>query len=255
MDHLQVVNPIGIAGGLAILWKRNLKVSSVRSSNFFIEVIINDEESGKKWHLINVYASCNDNVRRSQWDALVRYRHQTPGEWVMWGDFNDLLWEDEKQGGRRRDEWSLRAFRNFVSELGAIDLGYSGFPFTWTNRRFGDGMVRERLDRVLVSPGWRVWSNRAAVQHLFSVGSDHAALLLDTNPPGRHGHRPFRFDKRWVADPESREVVSKGWQIFTSGSRMYEVFQRVRSCRYELRKWSKAKGLTQGGRSWRLSKN
>lgn len=31
--------------------------------------------------------------------------------------------------------WTLRAFRDFVAELGAVDLGYTGYPFTWVNRR------------------------------------------------------------------------------------------------------------------------
>lgn len=137
--------------------------------------------------------------------------------------------------------WTLRAFREFVSDLGGIDLGYMGYPFTWVNRRTRDGLIKERLDRVLVSTAWRAWYDKERVQHLFSVGSDHAALLLDTDPPQSKRFRPFRFDCRWASDPESSEVVQKGWSGEVRGSKICTVFQRVKNCHHELRRWSKAK--------------
>ncbi|KAH7860287.1 hypothetical protein Vadar_011680 [Vaccinium darrowii] len=243
MDCSQVVDPIGIAGGLAVLWKHDLKVRFIRSSNFFIEVGITDDDTGVEWSLINLYASTNDGLRREQWRELAEYRQRNVGDWMIWGDFNDLLWEDEKVGCRRREEWSLCAFPNFVVEIGAVDLGYSGYPFTWANRKFGNGLIKERLDRVLVSPGWRIKYDRGLVQHLFSVGSDHAALLLDTSPPQNRGFCSFRFDSRWTSDPKSTEVVKKCWQDPVRGSKMYEVFHKVRGCRQEFRKWSKAKNF------------
>ncbi|KAF7143851.1 hypothetical protein RHSIM_Rhsim05G0174100 [Rhododendron simsii] len=243
MDNVLVVEPSGIAGGLAVLWKRGLNVSLVRRSSFFIEVLIKDDETNHEWHLINLYASSIDRVRNSQWEELLRYRQRSTGDWVLWGDFNDILWEDEKQGGRRREVWSLRSFRDFVSSLGVLDLGFQGYPFTWSNRRGRNGHIKERLDRVLVSPGWRSCYDRARVQHLFAVGSDHAALLLDTNPPRFTGHRQFRFDNRWTYDPESHETVRKCWQRLVQGSKMFTVFNKVRDTRRELRVWSKTKGF------------
>ncbi|KAG5525263.1 hypothetical protein RHGRI_031816 [Rhododendron griersonianum] len=243
MDNVLVVDPSGIAGGLAVLWKRGLNVSLVRRSSFFIEVLIKDDDTSHEWHLINLYANSIDRVRNSQWEELLRYRQQSSGDWVLWGDFNDILWVDEKQGSRRREVWSLRAFRDFVTSLGVMDLGFQGYPFTWSNRRGRDGHIKERLDRVLVLTGWKVRYDRARVQHLFAVGSDHAALLLDTNPPRFIGHRQFRFDNRWVSDLESFETVRRSWQHSTQGSKMFGVFNKVRNTRRELRVWSKAKGF------------
>ncbi|KAH7865079.1 hypothetical protein Vadar_001961 [Vaccinium darrowii] len=193
--------------GLVVYWKKELKVRFIRRSSFFIELLISDEATGLEWYLINLYASSNDITRKAQWEELLNYRQQCSGEWIIWGDFNDLLWPDEKQGGRRREVWSLRVFRQFVTELGAIDMGFSGYPFTWINRRYGDGLIKEWLDRVLVSPNWRLRYDRAVVRHLATVGSDHAALLLDTDPPVAKGLRQFHFDSRWCKDPDTYEVV------------------------------------------------
>ncbi|KAG5550632.1 hypothetical protein RHGRI_015544 [Rhododendron griersonianum] len=218
MDNVLVVEPTGIAWGLAVLWKRGLNVSLVRRSSFFIEVLIKDDDTNHEWHLINLYASSIDRVHNSQWEELLRYRQQSIGDWVLWGDFNDIL-------------------------LGVMDLGFQGYPFTCSNRRGGNEHIKERLDRVLVSPGWRSCYDRARVQHLFAVGSDHAALLLDTNPPRFTGHRQFRFDNRWTFDPESHETVQKCWERSVQGSKMFTVFNKVRDTRRELRVWSKTKGF------------
>lgn len=172
----------------------------------------------------------------------MRHRQQSSGVGFM-GRFHDIMWKMKSNGGRRREIWSLRAFRQFVIDIGAVDIGYSGYPFTWVNRRFGDGMIKEHLDRVLVSPEWRLKFDRAQVRHLFAVGSDHAAMLLDTNPPKFSGPRQFRFDSRWVDDSESYDIVRRGWQSVKRGSKMFEVFQKVKNCRNELRCWSKRKNF------------
>ncbi|KAF7152781.1 hypothetical protein RHSIM_Rhsim01G0119200 [Rhododendron simsii] len=241
--EVEIAEEMSQTGGLAILWKRGLNVNLVRRSNFFIEVLIKDEESNHECHLINLYASSIDSVRKSQWEDLQKYRQQSTEDWVLWGDFNDILWTDEKKGGRRREVWSLKVFRDFVASLGAVDLGFNGYPFTWSNRRGGDGQVKERLDRVLVAPGWRLKYDRARVQHLFAVRSNHAVLLLDTNPPKFTGYRQFLFDSRWANDPASYDTVCKGWQVTIQGSKMFEVFHKVRNTRKELRVWSKVKNF------------
>ncbi|KAG5524445.1 hypothetical protein RHGRI_031189 [Rhododendron griersonianum] len=132
MDNVLVVDPSGIAGGLAILWKRGLNVSLVRRSSFFIEVLLKDDETNHEWHLINLYASSIDSVRKSQWEDLLRYRQQSNGDWVLWGDFNDILWTDEKKGGRKREVWSLKVFRDFVERAIPVDREL------WTDGYFSD---------------------------------------------------------------------------------------------------------------------
>ncbi|KAH7840713.1 hypothetical protein Vadar_020566 [Vaccinium darrowii] len=234
MDCVKIEDPIGIAGGLAVLWKRDLNVRFICSNSFFIEIKIKDDDNDHVWRLINLYASSTDSVRKLQWEELIRYRQQSSKDWIILGDFNDVLWADEKQGGRNRAAWSLKAFRDFVTNLEAVDLGYSGYPFTWTNRRGGNGMVKERLDRVLASPSWSLQYDRAKVQNLFPVGSDHATLLVDTRPPKFTGHRQFRFDNRWVEDPSCHEVICRGWQGSSRGSNMFKVFDKVRNTRREL---------------------
>lgn len=56
-------------------------------------------------------------------------------EWLVMGDFNELLSHDEKLGGPITPEWQLRVFRETLTHNDLVDLGYIGYRFTWNSRR------------------------------------------------------------------------------------------------------------------------
>lgn len=68
------------------------------------------------------------------------------------GDLNDMLCQEEKFGGKSVTSKSNFYLRNFVFEVEAIDIRFSGYSYTFCNRRWGNANIRERIDRVLVSP-------------------------------------------------------------------------------------------------------
>lgn len=45
-----------------------------------------------------MYFSSVATERQSQWDFLIRYKPCLGEDWIMWGDMNDLLCEEEKLG-------------------------------------------------------------------------------------------------------------------------------------------------------------
>ena len=49
------------------------------------------------------------------------------------GDFNDIPSNDEKWGGRIRDDRSLPDFRNLINDNQLLDIGFEGKPWTWCN--------------------------------------------------------------------------------------------------------------------------
>lgn len=93
-------------------------------------------------------------VRREQWRIRTKKCTRGDNRWIIVGDLDDLLDHKEKLGGVYRDAWSFEVFRNFVNGIGAIDLGFMGYQFTWQNKKGGEGNVRERLDKVLVLGEW-----------------------------------------------------------------------------------------------------
>ncbi|KAK9902995.1 hypothetical protein M0R45_001338 [Rubus argutus] len=69
--------------------------------------------------------------------------------WLVGGDFNEILLDREKKGGRAKPLSQLLAFRYAIEACGLSEVRSVGSLFTWDNRRKGYESVKEKLDRVL----------------------------------------------------------------------------------------------------------
>jgi hypothetical protein len=72
------------------------------------------------------------------------------------GDFNEILFQHEKQGGAARPQQCMDMFREALEDCGLEDLGYTCDLFTWRNYHHNvDCYIRERLDRAVANTEWR----------------------------------------------------------------------------------------------------
>ncbi len=82
--------------------------------------------------------------------------------------------ESEKEEGNKGCSSTPNYLKELLFELEAIDLGFSRNQFTWWNKRWGRGAIRERLDQAISNPSWRLAFPNAIVLHL--------GLLILTTP-------------------------------------------------------------------------
>uniref|UniRef100_A0A2N9I911 Protein kinase domain-containing protein n=1 Tax=Fagus sylvatica TaxID=28930 RepID=A0A2N9I911_FAGSY len=120
----------------------------------------------------------------------------------------------EKSGGRVGSNSALNYLSSLMFELGAVDLGYAGAKFTWCNKRWGRGSIRERLDRGIANMEWRMEFPRATVLHLGAVNSDHCPLLIDTNPVDVRCPRTFCFEAMWAEDARCYDLRKWNKEVF-----------------------------------------
>lgn len=99
-------------------------------------------------------------------------------KFVYFGDLNDILSDSDKQGGNNRTPGKLLVGRNTLEMCGLMDLGYEGYPFTWTNGRKNEENIQVRLDRCLAKEGFINRFSPIQVSHLGRYGSDHAVIQL-----------------------------------------------------------------------------
>ena len=66
---------------------------------------------------------------------------------MVLGDFNEILFHHEKEGGRPREQRHLQAFSDALADCALSDMGYVGDKFTWPR-----GRIRKRLDRRSLMP-------------------------------------------------------------------------------------------------------
>lgn len=112
--------------------------------------------------------------------------------WMMFGNLNDIIDEPERFGGRNLTRKRL-FLKEFMQQVDAIDLGFSGRRYTWINKQQGSANIRLRLDRAVANSEWLHLFPKARVQHLLLEESDHVPLLISTNGEDKVYKRAFRF--------------------------------------------------------------
>jgi hypothetical protein len=69
------------------------------------------------------------------WDSPTAIGEDFVNPWLCIGDFNFFLDQSKKLGGKPVASSSHCPFRGFIDQLGLVDLGFVGNPFTWCNNR------------------------------------------------------------------------------------------------------------------------
>lgn len=63
------------------------------------------------------------------------FHQQANLPWLVAGDFSEILYSHEKEGGNLRPIKMMEDFQNVLADCGLEDLGYAGDIFTWRRGR------------------------------------------------------------------------------------------------------------------------
>jgi hypothetical protein len=103
------------------------------------------------WILSCVYGPLDKRDRQAFWDSFTSIGDNFDPSWLCIGDFNAVLFQANKLGGRLVAHFANASFKNFIDHFGMVDLGFAGNPYTWCNHRQGVATIKERLDRGLAT--------------------------------------------------------------------------------------------------------
>lgn len=97
---------------------------SLRSkSKLHIDVDIK-EASGRVWRFTGVYGKSQSNQKFRTWEMIRDLSTPTNGPWLCAGDFNEILYNHEKEGGRSRPQSCMDHFREALEACELQDLGF-----------------------------------------------------------------------------------------------------------------------------------
>ena len=92
----------GSSGGLAMLWKENVKLDVQTFSMSHIDAWVDGGSGVGWWHLMGFYVHPETGRRPESW-AKLKHLHTTSSlPWLVIGDFNELMGMSEKEGGSSR---------------------------------------------------------------------------------------------------------------------------------------------------------
>ncbi|KAK6144547.1 hypothetical protein DH2020_021367 [Rehmannia glutinosa] len=225
----------GRSGGLALLWHKDTSVSLRSYSDRYIDVDV--EILGRSFRFTGVYGEPNVSLRRHNWAHLRNLADSPDKPWLMGGDFNEVLTQDEFQSSNLRADWQMALFRDTLSHLGMFDLGFEGPKFTWNRIAISPSTQRARLDRAVCNTAWHDVFPWSRVNHYPSFFSDHAAIHIqirnkDPSTQRPRKKRPFRFEALWVRTSDCEEVIKNSWD-----SDVHSLLDNIKNCSIGLMNW------------------
>jgi hypothetical protein len=232
--------PSGTKGGLLLAWRHGVDLECFLTDVNKISAWCYSDPPNSPWILSCIYGPPYRKYDGCFWDSLSAMGDNYSAPWLCIGDFNKILDQSEKIGGRPFACSSCDPFREFINHHGLIDLGFTGNPFTWSNNRNGDRLIKERLDRGFASPDWINLFPSYSIRHLPSYSSDHNPIILDTATPSIFLPRPFRFEEFWTNDPSCKDVISSAWFPFVEGSPAFSLSKKLKATKVALKAWNKS---------------
>ena len=234
-----IVEPSGLAGGLTMMWKKELDIQCLWKSNRVICCSFKPAPTEEAWNFYGCYGTPYPREKEKFWKSLNHTIQEEYLPWVMFGDLNEVVAENEKLGGR--SIWKRRlCLKNFLQEVDGIDLGFVGRKFTWENKQQGIALIKERLDRAVASRSWIHRFPQAVVEHLPLEESDHCPIVIKSEGATKTSKHPFRFLQAWVSDASSRQVVDSAWNMEVKGGmESHKILRRLNSTTKALREWNK----------------
>lgn len=234
-----VVDPCGLSGGLALWWRLDVDVNVLSSSKNVIDTVLLLKDRNTSVRVTWVYGPPHWEDKQPFWPGMNGWGQGQSLPWVVIGDLNEVLGNDEKEGGNLISWSRTRFLREFMDSNSLFDLGFRGCKFTWQNQHVDGTLIKSRLDRGLGNEAWlRQWPNSSVI-HCPRMGSDYALIILSLTPtPPRHKKR-FKFEARWSEDPKCASVIENAWLQNMQGNACSNLARCLSICRRELSVWSR----------------
>ncbi|KAL9666843.1 hypothetical protein QQ045_001187 [Rhodiola kirilowii] len=147
-------------------------------------------------------------------------------KWVVLGDFNEILCLNEARGGRMRNQWQLENFMRAVEDCRLVDLGFIGYPYTFSNHREGEEEFQARLDRdypKLMEDFWTKCGNN---------NDGWSGKLVSCKEMLKSWSRSTFGDLR-----KKIQSIKQDLDLVKSSPRTAEMVERERSLSEELDRW------------------
>ncbi|KAF4365374.1 hypothetical protein F8388_012526 [Cannabis sativa] len=228
----------GASGGLALFWRRSWDIHVIESDFNKILVRFGGNGNTGDWVGCFTYAPPRRDARMVFWRDLCATMGSFTDPWIVMGDLNSVLSPDDKSGGRPVSRSEGQGLREFMFNLGAVDLESGSVLFTWTNGKDLDRLIRERLDRVVVSSSWLFLFKKVGVRNLPIHFSDHGAITLDTHMERENVVTPFRYLDAWSRDPDRRRVIEEAWREAIGGFHSFIPCQKLSFTAKALKVWN-----------------
>ncbi|KAL7224204.1 hypothetical protein ACSBR1_025632 [Camellia fascicularis] len=91
------VDPVGLAGGLALWWTADVDIDIRSCNSNLLRCVLSHQ--GVTWLATCIYAPPREQIRNLFWDSIRSLASENQYPWLCMGDFNEIEASWEKTGG------------------------------------------------------------------------------------------------------------------------------------------------------------
>ncbi|KAF8048172.1 hypothetical protein N665_2630s0003 [Sinapis alba] len=219
-DNVFTVDPVGLRGGFALFWEKNIKMDVKFADKNVIDSLVSSP-----FFLSCIYGEPSDHGREVVWERISRWGCIRKEPWCIIGDFNEIL----NNGEERR------------LTCGMDEFSRKGDRFTWGGWRWKK-WIQCCLDRSFGNEAWLSLFPGSNQTFLEKRGSDHRPVLLRFYASKEPFNGQFRFDKRFLWQPEVLKEIEKAW----GGRNKFgpdKVGIKIGRCRAVLSRWKRKRNF------------
>ncbi|CAI9089562.1 OLC1v1024153C1 [Oldenlandia corymbosa var. corymbosa] len=203
-------------GRILLLWKKDeYVVKEIKVDAQFIHCHITELECKKQFYFTLVYADYLALGRSGLWDSLKVLSQGINEAWLMIGNFNCVMQQSERLGGREEMNSDSRKFKQLIEECELWEMVVQGGFYTWSNKQFGNMRILSKLDRSFINECWENAFPEAYTTILNAGISDHHPLLVKWGEEYVGRKTSFRFFNMWLQDQEYDLIILRGADIHT----------------------------------------
>ncbi|XP_071739580.1 uncharacterized protein [Rutidosis leptorrhynchoides] len=239
----------GRSGGLISIWDPNFfKKERIWSDDNFLIIKGKWVSSNASFFMVNIYGPNDAPSKRTFWDKLSSFMSENEGEYILFGDCNEVRVEEERFGSVFHPD-EATVFNSFIDNAGLVDIPLGGRKFTWVNT---PATKMSRIDRVLVSSNVLDIFADLKLITLQKGLSDHLPLLLQ-DLKYDFGPTPFKCFNSWFLYEEFDEIVKAATsEVFDDREATYH--SKMKHVKSKIKSWIKQKKADEISRRNHISK-
>lgn len=143
------------SGRIWLAWDPGyFQITKINETDQLIHNKVTNLVTNQIFFLTVIYARNNFDRRQELWRDLIQMKGQTIGPWCLMGDYNNILYSEERVGCEPTHPKEIEYFMDCINKIEVFDMQAIGFRYSWTN--FGEGQHRKcsRIDRTMINVEW-----------------------------------------------------------------------------------------------------
>ncbi|XP_074346129.1 uncharacterized protein LOC141684888 [Apium graveolens] len=206
------VDRVGRSGGLVIFWKHNMSCAVMSSSQNHIDLEVK-EGRNLCWKLTCFYGFPERERRQESWDFIRSLASSSQLPWCIFGDFNDMLYLEDKKGKHLHPQRLLNGFKSAIEDCNLSELELKGGNFTWEKSKGTSDWVREKLDKAFATDSWWHMFPLCTLSVSHTIVSDHDPINIElVNTVISKKQFRFKFENTWLKEAKFQTKVAEFWK-------------------------------------------